>query len=125
MIIDFQSAIHRKLLSLPPAARGAYDRANADFRAARRSVATTEDCAESVVAEAAELGRKRAAVVISAEQARKNIREAYERQINEGVDALSAAIERVRPNKTAAVKAKTEQATKPTLAELILSESDE
>jgi hypothetical protein len=128
MFIDIQSSIHRKLLSIPPAARQAYDRANADFRAARRSVAITEECAESVAADAAELGRKRAAVVInakpvSAEQARANVIAAFERQQRADVDALSAAIERVRPNKTAEVKAETASDRKLSLAELILAES--
>jgi soluble cytochrome b562 len=130
MIIDFQSAIQRKLLSIPPAARQAYDRANADFRAARRSVATTGDCSASVAAESAELGRKRAAVVVNAkpvtpEQARKNIEAAYQRQVAEGVDALSAAIDKVRASKAAAVKVETGKAEAKTLADLLRESAQE
>jgi hypothetical protein len=94
--------VQRKLWSsIPPSVKSQYDRANADFRAARRSVATTEACEASSVAEAAERARQKAALVVSAkaidpELARKNIRAAYERQLAEGVDALSAAIAKRR-----------------------------
>jgi hypothetical protein len=56
---------------------------------------------------------------ISAEQARANIIAAYEKQHNEGVDALSAAIAKRRGTKTDA-KAETEQTTKPELSKLLL-----
>jgi hypothetical protein len=119
---DIQSSIQRKLFTnLSPIAREAYDHANANFRAARRSVASTDDCEASVAAESAELGRKRAAIVISAEQARANIVRAYEKQIAEGVDALTAAIDKRRG--TTAVKVETVSDSKPSLASLLLAES--
>jgi hypothetical protein len=128
MIFDFQSAIQRKLLSFPPSARAAYDQANSNFRAARRSVASTEDCATSVAADSAELGRRKAAVVVnakpvSAEQARVNIVRAYEKQLAEGVDALTAAIDKRRGTKATAVKAETVSDPKASLAQLLLAES--
>jgi Na+-translocating ferredoxin:NAD+ oxidoreductase RnfC subunit len=130
MIFDFQSTIQRKLFTnLSPEARAVYDRANADYRAARRSVATTEECEASVVADSAELARRKAAVVISAEQARLNVINAYTQQINEGVAVLSSAIDRVKANKTSAVrtsdKAETVSDSKPSLASLLLAAGEE
>jgi hypothetical protein len=130
MFIDFQSAIQRKLFTnLSPEARQVYDRANANHRAARRSVASTGDCEASSAAESAELGRKRAAVVvnskpISPEKARENIEAAYQRQIAEGVSALSAALDRVRGTKADA-KVETISDSKPSLAQLLLAGSEE
>jgi hypothetical protein len=61
---------------------------------------------------------------IAPEQARANIIAAYERQHQEGVNALSAAIERVKATKATVVKkdakAETVSDSKPSLAELLL-----
>jgi Na+-translocating ferredoxin:NAD+ oxidoreductase RnfC subunit len=70
-----------------------------------------------------DFGGKGEMKTISAEEARRNITNAYQRLHNQGVDALSAAIDRVRNNKTAEVKAETASDRKPSLAELILAES--
>jgi hypothetical protein len=61
---------------------------------------------------------------IDPELARKNIRAAYERLHNEGVDALSAAIEQVKGTKTED-KTKTVSDLKPSLAGLLLAGSEE
>jgi hypothetical protein len=61
---------------------------------------------------------------ISPEQARANIIAAYERQHQEGVSALSSAIERVKGTKTDA-KAETVSGSKPTLASLLLAGCEE
>jgi hypothetical protein len=55
---------------------------------------------------------------IDPETARRNIVRAYEKQLAEGVDALTAAIDKVRASKTTAVKVEPDQASKPTLADL-------
>jgi hypothetical protein len=72
---------------------------------------------------------------IDPELARKNVRAAYERQIAEGVDALSLAIERVKASKevkkdATESNASSGQASKPTLhgaaaAEIVQSLIDE
>jgi hypothetical protein len=64
-------------------------------------------------------------MTISKEQARQNVIEAYTKQLTEGVSVLSAAIERVKNNKAAVVKAETVSDSKPSLASLLLAESEE
>jgi hypothetical protein len=61
---------------------------------------------------------------ISPEQARANIIGAYERQHQEGVNALSAAIEQVKGTKADAT-AETVSDSKPSLAQLLLAGREE
>jgi hypothetical protein len=66
---------------------------------------------------------------ISPEKARANIIAAYTKQHNEGVDALSAAIDRVKGTKATVVKEDTKAEavsdSKPSLASLLLAGRDE
>jgi hypothetical protein len=62
---------------------------------------------------------------ISADEAKVNIVRAYERQHQESVDAISAAIERVKATKTTDAKAKSVSVPKPSLAELLLAGGEE
>jgi hypothetical protein len=61
---------------------------------------------------------------ISPEQARANIIAAHTKQHKETVDGLSSAIERVKGTK-ADGKAKSVSVPKPSLADLLLAESEE
>jgi hypothetical protein len=61
---------------------------------------------------------------ISPEQARLNIVREYERQHQEGVNALAAAIAKRQGTKTDN-KAETEQTTKPELSKLLLKAAQE
>lgn len=121
-----QAMVQRKLwASLPASAQEVYEAAN---RRLSQSIKSAEDPGKDNP-EVAEQRRKRAALVVNAkavspEQARANIVAAYERQHEAGVDVLSAAIDRVKGSKTDD-KAETEQVSKPTLADLLLAESEE
>lgn len=66
---------------------------------------------------------------ISAEDARENVVKVYERLHNEGVNVLSAAIERVKGTKATVVKEDTKAEavsdSKPSLASLLLAVREE
>jgi hypothetical protein len=105
---NLQAAIQRRLWSsIPPAARDAYDRANADYRAAIRSVANTAACEDSVSQANVEVKRSAAAVTLADVFARaRRPTEVAIRTVGSGdgrttafdsnVNALTAALKRVR-----------------------------
>ena len=105
--------VQRKLWSsIPPAARDAYDQANADYRAAIRSVANTAACEDSVSQANVEVKRSAAAVTLADVFARARRPETgATRAVGSGdgratafdsnVNALASALKRVRTQKTA------------------------
>jgi len=110
---DIQTMVQRKLWSsIPPAARDAYDQANADYRAAIRSVANTAACEDSVSQANVEVKRSPAAVTLADVFARARRPETgATRAVGSGdgratafdsnVNALASALKRVRTQKTA------------------------
>jgi hypothetical protein len=113
---------NRLFANIPASVRQAYDEANINFRRRLSQAVKTAENPSAESPDVAEQRRRKAALVVSAksitpEKARANIVASYTKQLKEGVDALSSAIERVKGKE---VKKDATDSAKPELSKLLL-----